>query len=903
MSSAPQPQDSISTDRDVALIAGVRRQIEQAAPRGSAADRGSDARRIGPASIVPGGDIGGYEIVRELHRGGQGVVYLAVQRATKREVALKMVSAGPFLGGAERARFQREVEVLAALRHPNIVTIHDSGDAFGCVYFVMDYIAGVSLAEFVQERRARALQSGSGGWRQFVAEIVALFAQIAEAVNAAHLRGFIHRDLKPGNIRIDESGRPHVLDFGLAKLADEPRGGSSAADPLTATGQFVGTLPYASPEQAAGDTSAVDIRTDVYALGVMLYEAATGRLPHDPRGSWREVVRRIVEDSPARPAAALAAGRASSGSRVRLAIAGDLERVILTALQKSPERRYQSAGEFADDLRRCLAGRPIAARADSPAYVLRMLLRRYRVAVAAAVAAVALLLTAALTLGHLYRQTSLLLTQVQDERDRAADARALADRRGALYRAVADFQMAMLAAADPVRTGERDVSVREVMERGVARLDAGETRGQPEVEAALRCTMGRTFRGLGLYRRAESQLRIGLQLLERVHGASSREVAACLTDLASALTDEGRTEEAEGLARRALAILDGAGSAVSGAADDDDEALEQNDALGVLATILHKRGAVQEAHRTMLEVLAERRARLGSDHPGVASVLVNLAETLRTSGRLSEAESAARESLAIRTARFGETHVAVARSLNALGMVLQSQDRPAEAADAYRRALSIQERVLDPTHPLLGATRGNLAATLFQTGDLAGAAQAIEALLETDARILPEYDRRLIANWGNLGVARVELGDLAGGEAAQRQALRGARAAFPGDHPALAHAIGNLGGTLLLKGQYAEAERHLQDAIDMLTRLYGAANARVISDKLRLCKLLVSTERLDEMEALLDECVLAAAGLSEVPRSLRGAMNLAIAALAERLEQCGRGDEAQAWRARALEPG
>ncbi|MCG3126458.1 MAG: Serine/threonine-protein kinase PknD [Phycisphaerae bacterium] len=899
MSSAPQPQDSISTDRDAALIAGVRRQIEQVVSRRSDEPGPSAAHAIAPASILPGGDIGGYEIVRELHRGGQGVVYLAVQRATKRDVALKMVAAGPFLGGAERARFQREIEVLAALRHPNIVTIHDSGDAYGCVYFAMDYIAGVSFGEHMEQRRTRALQGGSNAWRQFVWEAVALFAQIADAVNAAHQRGFIHRDLKPGNIRIDESGRPHVLDFGLAKLAQEPRGGSSAADPLTLTGQFVGTLPYASPEQAAGDASAVDIRTDVYALGVMLYEAVTGRLPHDPRGTWREVVARIVEEPPARPGAA--ARRFAAGSHARPIIPGDLERVILTALQKSPERRYQSAGEFAEDLRRCHEGRPIAARADSPAYILRMLLRRYRVAVGTAAAVFVLLTAAALTLAQLYRQTLHLLAQVKQERDRAAEARALADRRGELYRAVADFQMAMLSAADPLRTGQRDVSVREVMERGVARLDAGETRGKPEVEAALRTTIGRTFRGLGLYQRAESQLRVALELYERVFASESFELAACLTELASCLTDAGQNPEAETLARRALEIHADEQPAAGDATPDAGDERNQNDALSVLATILHKRGAVQEAQDLMVEVLAERRTRLGVNHPAVAGVLVNLAETLRVRGQLKDAERAAREALAIRKAHFGDEHVAVARSLNALGMVLQSQERAGEAAEAYREALRIEERVLEPTHPLLGSTRGNLAASLLATGDLPAARQAIEALLETEARILPEYDRRVIANWGNLGVVRVELGDLEGGEAAQRQALRGARAAFPGDHPTLANAIGNLGGTLLLKGEYAEAEQHLQDAIDMLTRLYGAANARVISDKLRLCKLLVLTERLEEMEVLLDECVLAAAGLSEVPRPLRGALNLAIAALAERLEQCGRTDDAQAWRLRVID--
>ncbi len=286
------------------------------------------------ATVFPG-----YEIVRELHSGAQGIVYQAIQKSTKRQVAIKVVREGPFASRTEKLRFEREIAILAQLRHPNIVTIHDSGEAGGHAYYVMDYILGQSLDKWARTEtsiRAKLL----------------LFSKLADAVAAAHEQGITHRDLKPGNVQVDEDGEPHVLDFGLAKTA-----GALEVTQMTRTGQFMGSLPWASPEQAEAVPGKVDIRTDVYSLGVMLYEMLTGQLPYSVFGNMRDVLDRIINAEPRRPSAVCGQ------------IDHELETIVLKCLQKPRERRYQSAGELADDVRRYLAGEPIQARGDSLLYL------------------------------------------------------------------------------------------------------------------------------------------------------------------------------------------------------------------------------------------------------------------------------------------------------------------------------------------------------------------------------------------------------------------------------------------------------------------------------------------------------------------------------------------------------
>jgi len=338
--------------------------------------------------------IPGYEITREIHRGGQGVVYQAIQKATKRKVAIKVMREGPFAGKRNKARFEREVRILGQLRHPNIVTVHDSGTTAGCFYYTMDYVPGRPLDEYVTLSKPSIDQT------------LRLFAKICEAVNAAHLQGVIHRDLKPGNIRIDVEGVPHVLDFGLAKVAAGQTTEDSRPQAMTVTGEFMGSLPWASPEQTEAAPGKIDLRTDVYSLGVILYQMLTGQFPYPVVRNVRDVMDNILKTEPAKP------------STIRRQINDEIETIVLKSLSKERERRYQTAGELGRDIERYLAGEPIEAKRDSGLYVLKKTLRRYRVPVGVG-AAFVVLLAASLVV------SLTLWARAARERDKVAAAQSL----------------------------------------------------------------------------------------------------------------------------------------------------------------------------------------------------------------------------------------------------------------------------------------------------------------------------------------------------------------------------------------------------------------------------------------------------------------------------------------------
>ncbi len=353
--------DCVGAERHDRWIASARRQYADARTGGRGAG-------FWPVSGLPPHDsIPGYVIQSEIHRGGQGIVYRGVQASTGRAVAIKVLREGAFANSTDRHRFEREVRVLGALHHPGVVTIHDYGAVEGSFYFTMEYIAGRPLDEYVRDA-GRPLKA-----------VVEVFAKICDAVNAVHLLGIVHRDIKPRNILITENSRPFVLDFGLAKSINDPDAVDAQSSEMTIAGQFVGSLPWASPEQIRGNVADVDTRTDVYSLGVVLYHALTGKFPYDLSGPPHKAIAAIQNAEPISP------------HRYRRDLPADLETILLKCLDKKPDRRYRTAGDLADDLRAFLDSMPISARRDSLVYVMRKSVARHRAAfVVAAVIAVVL---------------------------------------------------------------------------------------------------------------------------------------------------------------------------------------------------------------------------------------------------------------------------------------------------------------------------------------------------------------------------------------------------------------------------------------------------------------------------------------------------------------------------------
>ena len=510
-----------------------RRKATRDAPKSASGSGAATQRSASPVSrplsdsalmALPG--IPGYELLGEIHRGGQGVVFRARQTATKRDVAIKMPLAGSFVSERARIRFEREIELVAQLHHPNVVTVFDSGlTPDGRYYIVMELIEGLTLDRFLRGGEEASTQTG----RRRTEFILRLFAKIADAVQHAHSKGIIHRDLKPGNIMVDQRGEPHVLDFGLAR-----RGEWSPESSPTLVDEFQGTPAYASPEQVGGDPRAIDIRTDVYAIGVMLYRALTGQWPYAVDGSLADQIRNIKETPPQLP------------SRRARAIPSDLDTIVLTALAKERERRYQSAGAVAADITALLAGQPIAARPASLWYVARKSIERHR-----ALAALAAVIV-----------TSGVLTfsaWVSSQRAAAQSAREVA----AAQTAAASLANTVLGRVGSAPGGESQRAfARNILLRSGSDLNAGMSAQAPRTAIALRAQVASMLASIGEHKQAVNQLTAASATLDGLRDATRDEQTALRIQLTQAQRDAGSFSDAADTARNALSQLTGTAEAV-----------------------------------------------------------------------------------------------------------------------------------------------------------------------------------------------------------------------------------------------------------------------------------------------------------------------------------------------------
>ena len=733
--------------------------------------------------LPPGTLVGSYSIERRIGQGGMGAVYLASRADDeyRKRVALKIIKRG--MDSDEIvARFRRERQTLASLDHPNIARLLDGGTtADARPYFVMEYVEGEPLADYCA---ARALAT-DGRLR--------LFCTVCDAVQFAHSNFIVHRDLKPDNILVSREGVPKLLDFGIAKLVD-----AGDDEPVTRAAARLLTLDYASPEQIRGD--AVSTASDVFALGVMLYELVGGRHPfrRDGRNS-RDVERAILEEDPPPPAR------------------GELGLIVMQAIRKEPARRYQSARELSDDVRRLLQGLPVTAHIDSAAYRARKFVRRHAVPVAAAAALIAALVAGLIGVTWQARVA-------QAERDRARMEADKAQRVSALLEQ-------MLRAPDPSVDG-RDVTVAAVLEEASRRADA-DLGPRPDVEAAVREAIGNSYFGLGLLAEALRELENALFLATAAYGADDVETADTRTRLAYVRLDAGDADAAASAFRETLASYERARA--RGVRDEQRLAFEDVRwrSLNGLGLIAASRGESTDAERYYREALAIALELYGDTDLRVAELTNNLAVQAHGRGNLEEAERQYREALRITRALQGERLPAYASGLSNLANVLHSLGRRDDARDAYARALALRLELLGDDHPDLTFTEINYSQLLGEIGEVGQAlAMASRAVRRVDA--YPPTHPLVAAAILARGVAHLGMGDAAAAERDVRDALTRRRQALPQGHWLIANTESLLGECLLAQGRTAEARPLLESSYEKLLADRGPDHERTRDARRRL---------------------------------------------------------------------
>jgi serine/threonine protein kinase/tetratricopeptide (TPR) repeat protein len=652
-----------------------------------------------PGSHSPGRKIGPYRLVKKIGEGGMGLVFEAEQfMPIRRKVALKMVRRGmateEFI-----ARFEAERQALAVMDHPCIARVLDAGaTGEGQPFFVMEYVDGVPLTRYCDEK--------SLGLR----DRLEIFVKICEGVQHAHQKAIIHRDLKPGNVlvtTVDGQPVPKIIDFGVAKVIDDKTATSTMT---TGVGQLVGTPEYMSPEQADFDTTAVDTTTDVYALGVMLYELLVGQLPFTPEElkdkSFKEVLRTIKEVEPPRPSARLktlagdnpraagdlAATRAGGAEVLLRQLRGDLDWITMKALEKDKQRRYETANALAMDIRRHLDFEPVRACPPSRAYRMKKFARRNRVWVGASA-----FVLGAILLG-IGGTTTGMIRAVRAERHAQQEAEAA--------RQVSDFLVDLFEVADPDQARGNIITAREILDTGSARV-AADLADQPLTQARLMNTIGKVYRNLGLYEDAGPKLESALDLLRNTGGASPLIMATSMADLADLYIAQARYGAAEDMLKQTLQII---GDEAAGSS------LQLAQSLSDLASVYRRQGRYDEAEPLYERARDIRVANLGAADPLVASSYNSLAIMNWQRGNYDKAEQLYLKAHDIWRAAYGADHADVAKALNNLALLYHDQDRFNDALPLYREAADIYEKVLGPDHPRLGRAINNLALVNFGSG-------------------------------------------------------------------------------------------------------------------------------------------------------------------------------------------
>jgi non-specific serine/threonine protein kinase/serine/threonine-protein kinase len=753
----------------------------------------------GPGGAAAG-HIGPYRLLQLLGEGGMGEVWLAEQKEPiRRTVALKLIKTGMDTK-AVVARFESERQALALMDHPNIAQVYDAGStAEGRPYFAMEYVPGLPITEYCDKHRLT------------VKERLELFMQVCDGVQHAHQKAIIHRDLKPSNVLVveqDNKAAPKIIDFGLAKAIGQRLTDKTM---FTEVGVLIGTPEYMSPEQADLREQNIDTRTDVYSLGVILYELLVGSLPFDAKAlrtaGLDAILRMIREVEPPRPStkirsmgadsAAAAEKRREEPRSFARRLRGELDWITLKALEKDRARRYGAPSELAADISRYLRSEPVIAGPATTAYRIRKYATRHRIGLTAAAGVLLLVI------GFVVTQT-IQLHRIRQERDRANRERDRATR-------ITDFMTGMFKVSDPSEARGNSITARELLDKTSADIDTGLTK-DPELQAQMMHVMGFVYQNLGLYPRARSLDQRALDIQRRVLGPEHRDTLSTMNNLANVLSAEGHYPEAEKLLRETLDIC----RRVLGP-----EHRQTLQAVYNLANVLERKGQYAEAEKLYRQALDVQRRLLGLENPETLGSMMNLGNILLDQGHYPEAEKLYRETLVLERRVVGPEHPDTLKLMNNLGNVLSAEGRYPEAEKVYRETLDIRRRILGPEHHETLTSMDILAYVLNQEGHRAEAEKLNRQALDSMRRVLGAEHPHTLASMYSLAIILSDEGHYAEAEKLYRQTLDLQRGILGPEHQDTLRTMVNLGNVLVQEGRYPEGEKLFRETLNLQTHALG----------------------------------------------------------------------------------
>jgi eukaryotic-like serine/threonine-protein kinase len=810
--------------------------------------------------------IGRYRILRLLGEGGMGAVYEAEQESPHRIVALKVIRAG-YTSVEMLRRFENETEALGRLQHPGIAQIYDAGTAdtpFGQQpYLAMELVRGETLFAWCDAHKLNVRQR------------LELVAKICDAVQHAHQKGLIHRDLKPANILVGEDGQPKILDFGVARLTDS----DAQATRQTDVGQLIGTLAYMSPEQVLGDPAEIDTRSDVYALGVILYELLAGKAPYEIGRQIHEAVRAIREEEP------------TSLGAMNRTYRGDIETIVGKALEKDKTRRYGSAAELAADIRRHLQDEPIVARPPSTTYQIRKFARRNK-ALVTGVAAVVVVLAVGVVASTW-------------EAVQARRAEKKAQQETAIAQAVNDFlQNDLLGlASDYRRAGQGAQSdphirvLQTVLDRAAQQIQDNFDK-VPEVEASIRRTIGNSYSNLGLYPQARQQLEAALALSRRTLGNEDAKTLAIMADLGWVAGEQGHYSEAEKLVSEALdedrrtlgrqnpqtllamgrlaGIYTWEGKYPQAEALDrqtlgiqhrvlgpEDSATLQT--MGNLALVYMWEGKYLQAEALFQQVIEADRRVLGPENPQTLTWMGDLATVYDEEGKDAQAEPLDRQVLEIERRVLGPEHPDTLMRMGNLAIVYWSEGKYGQAEALMRQTLVLYRRTLGPEHPETVRIMGDLAGIYVDEGRYSAAESPLTQVLEIRRRLLGPDHRSTLLTMGNLAELYADEGKCAQAQALFQKDVQADRRVLGPQHPLTAFVEWQMAIMYQKEGRYSKAVTYGEQAVAGQRHALGAQNPYSVTSEADLAIAYLAQGKLADAEPLAREAFEAEKAQSQFP--------------------------------------